>query len=171
MRRLAAVLGVAVAVDLEVHPRLAHLTELAGGRRAAVGRAGVDDCLQLARGVAPHQHRRVDDEVDGAAHPQQLGRDRVDQEGHVVGDDLDDGVAAGPAVLLESGVEHVDVDGADGTIRRQLAVRERRAENVLRRPREQVLGGDVTVVPAQEPLDPVTPVLDLLGGSAQVLLT
>jgi hypothetical protein len=161
------VLQVPGAVDLDVHPRLAHLPEVVVG----LGRTE-EQLLELAGGVAPDPHRGVDDEVDGAVHSLELGGHRVDEERHVVGDDLDDGVPAGPALLLDLGVVDGDVGGAHGSPLRELAVREGGAEQVLRCPREQVLGGDVAVVGPQELLDALTPaVVCALRCGVQQLLT
>ena len=67
------------------------------------------------------------------------------------------GVAAGPALLLDLGVEDLDVDGADGPGLRQLLVVRCGAEQVLGRPRQQVLGGHVAVVALEEGLEPSLP--------------
>ena len=175
-RDLLAVGGVAVAVDLEVHPGLAQDPEL-GGRAAPVDAARVcgppvEDLLELAGRVAAHEHQRVHNDVDGAAHAHQLGGDRVHEEGHVVGDDLDNGVPAGPALLLELGVEHLDLGGADRAGLRELPVGQGGPEEILGGAGEQVLGGHVSVVPPEEALEPFTPhVVGQLGGGVQQLLT
>ena len=80
----------------------------------------------------------------------QLGGHGVDQEGHVVGDDLDDGVAAGPAVLVDRRREDPHVGGSLGPGRRQLPVRQRRPGEVDRVALGEVLGRHVPVVPADE---------------------
>ena len=72
----------------------------------------VEDLLQRPGGVTAYDELRVHDEVHGAFLAGELGRDGVDEERHVVGDDLDHAVPAGPAVLLHGGGEHVDVGGA-----------------------------------------------------------
>ena len=50
--------------------------------------------------VARHRHLRVDDEVHAAVEAAERGHDGVDEEGHVVDDDLHDGVARRPALVL-----------------------------------------------------------------------
>jgi len=61
---------------------------------------------EAAVGVTHDVHDRMDDQVQGQALAGDLHGDRVDQEGHVVAGDLDDGVRALPAVLVEARVEH-----------------------------------------------------------------
>ena len=104
------------------------------------------DLDQLAGDVAADDDLRVDDDMDAAALPGQLVGDRVDQEGHVVGDDLDDRVAAGPAVLLDGGRVHPDVRGALRAVLREPVVGERGAEDVDRVAVREVLGRGVQVV-------------------------
>ena len=63
-------------------------------------------------GVAAHLDDRVDDQVDAEAAPVELHADRVDQERHVVGHDLDGRVRRLPAVRLELGVVDADLGRA-----------------------------------------------------------
>ena len=87
---------VGAAIDLYVHPRL---DQLVGVRRAGARRVGHRD--QRAGDVAPHDELRVHDQLDRPAVAAELGGDRVDEERHVVGDDLDDAVpVGGPAVAF-----------------------------------------------------------------------
>ena len=106
--------------------------------------------MQLAGDVAADHDLRVDDDVDAAALAGQLVGDRVDQEGHVVGDHLDDGVAARPAVLLDGRGVHPDVGGALRAVLGQPVVREGGSEDVDRVAVGQVLGGGVQVVALEE---------------------
>ena len=149
--RLTRLLG-ALAVELHVHPGLDVVAEL-----PVVDGVDVEDLLQRPGGVTAYDELRVHDEVHGALLAGQLGGDRVDEERHVVGDDLDHAVPAGPAVLLHGGGEHVDVGGAGRPGGRELLVGEGGAEQVLGNAGEQVLGGDVAVVAAQEPFGRLTP--------------
>jgi hypothetical protein len=87
-----------------VDERLAHAVALVG--------VGGQDLEQLAGVVAAHRQHRVDREVDDQPVPVQLHRHRVDQERHVVGDDLDDRVDRPPAVLLEARTVDMDLGGA-----------------------------------------------------------
>ena len=65
--------------------------------------------------VAGHDEQRVHHKVDGGLLPDQFGVDRVNEEGHVVGDDVDD-----TAVRL---VGDGDVGDAREPLRRRVAVR------------------------------------------------
>ena len=90
------VVALAQPVDLDVHPRLPHHALVRRG--GAVGHRGRG--LQGAGDVALDVEQRVDHEVDVAQLAAQLHGERVDEERHVVDDDLDDRVAARrPAVL------------------------------------------------------------------------
>ena len=87
--------------------------------------------------------------------PRQLHRDRVDEERHVVGDDLDDGVRRLPAVLLDVGRVDVHLRLAGPPDAAEVPVRERGAVQVELAPVDQVVGRDVRVVRADEPLEVV----------------
>ena len=121
-------------------------------RRLAAAAAGgrVEDLDQLAGDIAADDDLRVDHDVDAAALPGQLVGDRVDQERHVVGDDLDDGVAARPAVLLDGRGVHPDVRGALRAVLREPVVGESGAEDVDRVAVGEVLRGGVQVVALEE---------------------
>ncbi len=141
---LLQVRPVGLAVDLDVDPGLdARVVRQLLFLAHAVGGEHLD---QLAGDVTAHGDLRVDHDVDAAVLPGQLVGDRVDQEGHVVGDHLDDGVAAGPAVLLDGRGVHPDVGGALRAVLRQPVVRERRAEHIDRVAVGEVFGGRVQVV-------------------------
>ena len=142
----------ALTVELHVHPRLDVLAEL-----ALAHRVDVEDLLQDAGGVTADDELRVHHEVHGALLARQLGGDRVDEERHVVGDDLDDAVAAGPAVLLHRRGGDAHVGRADRPVGGDLLVRQRGTEQVLGGAGEEVLGGHVAVVAAQEALGRLTP--------------
>ena len=86
--------GSVCAVDLGVDHRL-------GDRPVGGVGPGGRTSLQRAALVAVDGDHRVDDQVDAEAVAVQLHRHRVDQERHVVGDDLDCGVRSTPAVALE----------------------------------------------------------------------
>ncbi|GHI38535.1 hypothetical protein Sviol_29430 [Streptomyces violascens] len=139
--------AVGLAVDLDVDPRLGEgVVRQLGGLGA-----GVEDLDELAGEVAADDDLRVDHDVDAAALPGQLVGDRVDEEGHVVGDDLDHGVAAGPAVLLDRRGVHPDVRRTLRPVLRETVVGERCAEDVDRVAVGQVLGSGVQVVALEVP--------------------
>ena len=131
-----------LAVDLDVDQRL---------RRPVLGA----DLEQPSFLVAADAHDRPDHEVDRAPVPRHLHRDRVDEEGHVVDDRLDDGVRRVPAVLF--GVRRVDVELqlAGPADERELPVRDRGAVEVEIAATAEVVRRDVRVVGAHEPLDVV----------------
>jgi hypothetical protein len=148
-----------------VHPRLGDNAEL-----VLAGPVLVVDVLEGADRVAADHELRVDDEVDGAAEGAERGGDRVDEERHVVGDDLDDGVSAGPPLVLDIRVRHRDVDGADGPPPGEVAFGERGAEEVLRLTGEEILGRGVPVEHSQQPVDVLAGVVTgVLSGRPQLL--
>ena len=129
-----------LAVDLDVDQRLG-LPVLGA------------DLEQPSLLVPAHAHDRPDHEVDRAPVPRHLHRDRVDEEGHVVDDRLDDGVRRLPAVLLD--VRRVDVHLQLARLpdARKVPVRDRSAEEIDVAPVAQIVGCDMGVVRADEPLD------------------
>ncbi len=140
---LGAGLGVALLADVHLDPGLG---EVAVATRL-VGRPDVE---QLAVVVAPHAELGVDHEVHRPALEVELGGDRVDEEAHVVGDDLDDGVPGRPPLPLDRGRAHAHGRPARLPAPGALTVGQRSAEQVLRPLREQVLGGEVRVVVLEE---------------------
>ena len=78
--------AVTQAGDLDVDPRLG---DVAGRRPGAVHAAG--HAVQRAGHVPVHDQPGVDDQVDVRVVPVQFHRHRIDQERHVVGDDVGDG--------------------------------------------------------------------------------
>ena len=137
-------------VDLDVHPGLAH--ELALVLPLVAGA----DLLQLAGDVPVDLELRVHDHVHVALLVGELHRDRVDQEGHVVGDDLHDRVASGrPAVDGDGRGEHPNLGGALGAAVGQLVVRGQGAVEVDLAPVDHVLRGHVAVVGGQQRSDGV----------------
>ena len=139
-RSCSSASAVGLAVDLDVDQRLG---------QPVLG----PDLEQPALLVAPDAHDRPDHEVDGAPAPRHLHRDRVDEEGHVVDDRLDDGVRRLPAVLLDVRRVDVHLDLAGPADAREVPVGERGAVEVDVAPVVQVVGRDVGVVRADEPLD------------------
>ncbi len=140
------VLGVGLADDLGVDERL----ERAVGGLGVVG----EDLEETAALVSAHPDDRVDDQVHAAPQPVQLHAHRVHQEGHVVVDDLDDGVGRRPAVLLE--LRRVDADARlpARAARAEVQMCEGGAVEVADTPLEQVVGRDEVVVDAEECFEP-----------------
>ena len=95
-------------------------------------------------------HHGMDDEVAGVPAAVQDHPHRVDQERHVVGDDLDDGVGRLPAVLLDSRVVDPDLRAARIAPAGEVEVRHRGAVQIARRAFGEVLGRRPDVVAAEE---------------------
>jgi hypothetical protein len=112
-----------------------------------VGRQHLD---QLAGLVAADRDHRVDRQVDDQAVAVQLHRHRVDQERHVVGDDLHDRVPGAPAVLLEAGAVDPHLGLAGAAALGQAQVGQGGPVQVVGLQLEQVLGGEALVVLAGE---------------------
>ena len=133
-------LGAGLAVDLDVDHRLG-LPVLGA------------DFEQPALLVPADADDRPDHEVDRAPLSRHLHRDRIDEEGHVVDDRLDDGVRRLPAVLLDIGRVDVHLRLAGLPDAREVPVRDGCPVEVEVAPVVQVVGSDVGVVRAHEPLD------------------
>ncbi len=158
--------AVGLAVDLDVDPGLDEGVVGARGAGAVGVAVRAEDLDQLAGDVTADDNLRVDHDVDAAALAGQLVRHGVHEEGHVVGDDLDDGVAGGPAVLLHRGGVHAYVRGALRPVLGQSVVGERGSEYIDRVPVREVLGRRVQVVALEVGEDRVlVRTLSLLGPS------
>jgi hypothetical protein len=125
-------------VDLDMHEALARQL---GGIRAFGG-----EVLGLALGVALDAVDRVDDQMDGQPLARQLHGHAVDQEGHVVVDDLDHRVGRVPAMLLEAGIVDADLGRARGALLPEGPHRERRAVEILRLAVDDILRRGVAIV-------------------------
>ena len=110
--------------------------------------------------AAAQAHHRMDDEVARVPAPVQHHPHRVDEERHVVGDDLDDGVGRLPAVLLDLRVVDPDLRRAGRAPPGEVEVRRRRAVEVVRIAFGEVVGRDPRVVVGDEGEDEV----DVLGA-------
>jgi len=82
----------------------------------------------------------MDHEVDIEALAREGHRDRVDDERHVVGDDLDHRVRRVPAVLVALGVVDADLGLAGSAPAGEAPMRHRTAIEIPRVPIGQVLG-------------------------------
>ena len=112
----------------------------------------LEDLDQLPVRVPPDPDHRMDHEVDRVPLAPELHRHRVDDERHVVADDLDHRVRGLPAVVLELGVVDVDLGLAGLAVLGQVPVRDRGAVEIERTPTDQVLPRDPVVVLAHEDL-------------------
>ena len=95
---------------------------------------------------------RMDQDVDLPALHLQQCQHRVDDEGHVVGHDVDDGVAAGPPILVDVGVVDLHQRLGRGALGGQLEMADRRAVEIDRILVGQVLGSDAFVVQPHQAL-------------------
>jgi hypothetical protein len=143
--QLAQPLGLGLARHLGMDHGLADralLERLAGG----------EDLEQPAAGVAPHRQHGVDGQVHAAPAPVELHADRVDEERHVVGHDLDRGVGGLPPVLLEARVVDTHLRRAGRALAGEVEVAEREAVQVERVALRHVLGRHPAVELARERL-------------------
>src|SRR5205814_3402229 len=132
---------IGLAVDLEVHE----------GFEPTFGRfTGLRNRQELAIGVAQGAQHWVYEEVQREPLAVHFHRHRIDEERHVVADDLDCGVGALPAVLPGYRV----VSANPGLARRDLPAKgqvgRRRALEVERRARRGLLGTDLGGARARE---------------------
>lgn len=147
---LLQVRAVGLAVHLDVDPGL-------GDGIVRTLRTGIrrQDLKELAGQIPSHHDLGVDHDMDAAPLAGELIGDRVDKEGHVVRDHLDDGVAALPAVLLDGRGVHPDTGRALRAVLGQPVVGEGGSEDVDRVTVGQVLRGGVQVVALEEREDRV----------------
>ncbi len=134
--------AIVLAPDLDVHDRFAD--------GVIGGRVVLEHLDELARAVAAHLHHRVDDQIDPVAVAPQLHRHRVDDERHVVGDDLDQRVRRLPSVLLEVRVVHPHLRLAGSPLLGQVVMRYGGAVQIQWIAVREVLGGHPLVVLANE---------------------
>ena len=78
---------------------------------------------------------------------------RVDQKGHVVVDDLDDGVGRLPAVFLHARIEYTHADMAGLALTREIPVRQRGTVEIDGFAFREVLRIDMAVIARDESLE------------------
>ena len=140
------------AVDLHVHPGLPHPLRAAHRCRTTV--FWHSDGSQLACDVTLDVELRVDDQVQRVLQARQRHRDGVDEERHVVGDDLHHRVTGRrPALLRDPRGEHAHLGRALWAIAGGLVVRGQRAVHVGLATIADILSGDVPVVAGQQGTD------------------
>ncbi len=132
--------GIGLAVDLDMHHRF--------GPRPLVDLAG--EAQQVAVEVAPHRQHGMGQQVDADLAAIELVGDRIDQERHVVVDDLHDGMAALEAVVAEEGIEHPHLGDARQAAAGEGQQRGRGGGALLGRGRRQILVGDAAEQAAGE---------------------
>ena len=147
------VLALGDPVDLDVHPGLADALALV---HLGVAVGDRPHLLEGAGDVAHHVEERVDDQVHVVQLTGELHRQRVDEEGHVVDDDLDHRVPVGrPALVARARREHPDPGGALGPGAGQPVVRGEGAVHVHVGALGDVLAGDPAVVGPEQLVDDV----------------
>ena len=147
--------------DLDVHVGFADEPGRIGSRL----RAG--DLLQPAPGVAPDPHDGMDHRMDGVTLAVEAGGDRIDEERHVVVDDLDDRMRAPPSVPGRARIEDTDLGSAGFPPFREVPEAEGRAAEIFHRPLRQVGLRRPSVEQAGEPLHGRGPLP--VGARPQVL--
>src|SRR6516165_6384807 len=98
----------------------------------------------------------MDDEVDGVAFAGKRRGNGIDEERHVVVDDLDRGARRAPAMLLKPRIDDAHLRLAGRARLGKAPERERGAIEVLGRAGENILGRYVPVELAQEARDVFT---------------
>ena len=136
---------VGLPVDLDVVEGLPNGVDLTG-LPLAVPEHGEQFTVRTALDL----EHGVDRDVHAEPVAGELGRQRVGEEGHIVGHDLHDGVRAGKSVLVEGGGEHRDHRLARRPVPREAQVRECGTEQVGYGAGDEVLGRDSLVVPLYE---------------------
>ena len=143
---LGAPRGIGAEVDFGVDPGLTdRARNVLARRRRPLRRAA----------AAPHDRQDgMDHELDAAAAALEAGRHRVDEERHVVVDDLDHRVRGGPGVAAGAGVVDPDRGLARSPPAAQAPDRMRGAEQILRRQRADILGRRPAIEEPQEGREP-----------------
>ena len=151
VHQVCALLRVDQSIDLDVHPRFAR----------GIGRIAAQmDSREPAAGVSIDCEDGMHDQVQRQPLAIDLGRRRVDQERHVVVDDLDHRMPRSPAVLGHRGAEDADFRLARHAHRAELPVRQQRTGQVLRRTCGKVIVVESAKVLARETFEHRS----LLGG-------
>ncbi|KAA0574251.1 hypothetical protein [Azospirillum sp. Sh1] len=107
-----------------------------------------------ALGIADDAGDGMDDEVDGYALPVQLRRDGIDQERHVVVDDLHHRAFGLPAMLVQPRGIDTHLGQAGHTLLAPLPHGESGAVKLFRRTAQQVVGGHVGIEALHEAFSP-----------------
>ena len=102
--------------------------------------------------VAGDGHDRVDHEVQAAALADEFHGDGVEEEGHVVDDDLDHRMGRRPAVVVEVGGVDPDAGGARRAPLSQVEVGQGRPGQIDGVAPDEILGRDPLPVSPQEAL-------------------
>ena len=136
--------GFAIHLDMEI--RLEH-DGVAGGD------LGARESGPPAFRVPHHTLYRVHGEMDAEPVAVQFHRDRVDEERHVVVDDVDDRVRSIPALGRTRGCVDAHEGRASRALHTEFPVRVRGRREVLGRSFLEVDGGNTRVVVPHEPLE------------------
>ena len=127
--------------NLEVHERFSGAS--GGGSQSA----------QPTPLVTASPDQGMDDQMDHRVFIVDCGGHRIDQEGHVVVDNLDHGVVGRPVVLLQARIIDSDLGFAGLAPARQRPMGERRAQQVFKATLDHVAGWHVFIIKTDEPLD------------------
>ena len=128
-RRVEAVRARAQQTERDITSMTAEIKRLDGAKRNLTRSMTALKRLQML--ATAYEQLRVDHDVHAAALAGELHRHRVDEERHVVGDDLDHGVPVSrPAVLADRRREHPHVGGALGSVRGEVVLADRSAVHV-----------------------------------------
>ena len=119
---LLEALRLGLAIDFELHQRF--------GQRAGHPCARREDLREVTVRLPEHVDDRMDRQLDPVSAAGELHANRVHQERHVIGDDLDDRVRRLPAVLCEPGVIGPHAGGAGGAVTSEIPDSHRRAVEI-----------------------------------------
>ncbi len=125
------------------HPR--HREVLPGLQLAGIA-SRLFEPLQATPRVPRHAQDRVNHQLDSESRVVQHHRERVDQERHVVGDDLHDRVRRAPAVDVLARIEHTHERSAGPSHQPEFQVSRRGSGEVRRLAKLQVFLADAAIV-------------------------
>ncbi len=150
--------GLGLLVDLDVHVGL--------DRRIARRALGIGHFEPVAVRVATRADHRVQEEMDLALAAVDLRAHGVDEERHVVVDDLEDRVLESPTIRLGGRIEETYLRRARRALRAELPQRQSAAEERVEGGVDDVVGSDVREIAS----DKMLCALSLIGRNATASL-
>jgi hypothetical protein len=124
------------------------------------------DIDELPAAVTAHLQHRVHDQVDREVGAAEGHAERIDQEGHVVGDREHQGVRRLEAIRVRVGIEHAHQRAAGRAPRRESEMRQRRPGKMPRGTLGEILLRHAAEVGAQEALQERVATATAVGSRA-----